>query len=129
MAEWISSEYTAAGYGNVINVTFSVGQSQREGSYETNGYRVIVLPAFELVKNFPVPRIWSPKFWQAFREIKAFEGDIVQTHTRFFLSSFIGGIYAKLYGKKWVHIEHGSGYVVSENQLVVSLSRMFDWTI
>jgi len=130
VAEWISSEYMRAGYGKVLNVTFSVGQSKMEGSYETaSGSRVILLPAFDLVKNFPVPQIWSFGFWRAFREIWAFGGDIVQTHTRFFLSSFIGGIYAKLHRKKWVHVEHGSGYVVSEKKLVTFFSRVFDRTI
>ncbi len=129
VAEWISSEYQTAGYGNVLNVTFSVGQLQSHGSYNTNGARVIVLPAFDLVKNFPVPKIWSPEFWQALREIREFGGDIVQTHTRFFLSSFLGGIYAKLRRKKWVHIEHGSGYVVSDQKLVTFFSRFFDRTI
>lgn len=119
-----------AGYGKVLNVTFSVGQTKMEGSYETaDGSRVVILPAFDLVKNFPVPKIWSFGFWRAFREIRTFGGNVVQTHTRFFLSSFIGGIYAKWHRKKWVHIEHGSGYVVSEKKLVTIFSRVFDRTI
>lgn len=130
VAEWISSEYMRAGYGKVLNVTFSVGQTKMKGSYETaDGSHVVILPAFDLVKNFPVPKIWSFGFWSAFREIKTFWGDIIQTHTRFFLSSFVGGIYAKWHRKKWVHIEHGSGYVVSEKKLITVFSQVFDRTI
>ncbi|MDD2916227.1 MAG: glycosyltransferase family 4 protein [Candidatus Gracilibacteria bacterium] len=129
VAEWMSSSYVQAGYGKVLNVIFSVGQDQEYGSYEKNGYRVIILPAFDLVKNFPFPAFWRKEFWQAFREIRKHKVDIIQTHTRFFLSSFIGGLYAKLSRTKWVHIEHGSGYVISDKWIVAFFSKLFDRTV
>lgn len=90
---------------------------------------MIILPAFDLVKNFPFPAFWRKGFWTAFREIQKFDVQIIQTHTRFFLSSLIGGIYAKWHRKKWVHIEHGSGYVVSDKWIVTFFSKAFDRTI
>lgn len=129
VAEWMSSSYVQAGYGKVLNVVFSVGQSSEYGSYEKDGYRVIILPAFDLVKNFPFPAFWKKEFRQAFREIRKYEAGAIQTHTRFFLSSFIGGLYAKFTRTKWVHIEHGSGYVVSDKWIVTFFSKLFDRTI
>lgn len=129
VAEWMSSSYVQAGYGEVLSVVFSVGQEQEYGSYEKDGYRVIILPAFDLVKNFPFPAFWRKEFWSAFREIRQFDAQIIQTHTRFFLSSLIGGIYAKWHQKKWLHIEHGSGYVVSDKWIVTLFSKLFDKTI
>jgi len=88
-----------------------------------------VLPAFDLVRNFPVPKIWERGFWKTARSIPFGNYDVIQTHTRFFLSSFMGGIFAKAHGKKWVHFEHGSGYVVSDRWLVSYCSRLFDKTV
>ena len=110
-------------------MVFSVGQDKEYGSYEKDGYKTIILPAFDLVKNFPFPKFWKREFWQAFREIRKFGAEIIQTHTRFFLSSLIGGLYAKFTKTKWVHIEHGSGYVVSDRWIVTFFSKLFDKTI
>ncbi|MDD5376749.1 MAG: glycosyltransferase family 4 protein [Candidatus Gracilibacteria bacterium] len=143
VAEWMASAYVQAGYGEVLNVVFSVGQEEMITSpltpllggdgdiigYERDGYKVVILPAFDLVKNFPFPAFWRREFWDAFREVRKFDAQIIQTHTRFFLSSLIGGIYAKRHRKKWVHIEHGSGYVVSDKWMVAFFSKLFDRTI
>lgn len=112
-----------------MNIVFSVGQEQECGSYNKDGYKVMVLPAFDLVTNFPFPAFWKKEFWNMFQEIRKFNAQIVQTHTRFFLSSLIGGLYAKFSGIRWVHIEHGSGYVVSDKQIVTFFSRFFDKTV
>jgi hypothetical protein len=45
------------------------------------------------------------------REWNKDEKIIIQTHTRFFLSSFIGWLFAKYHKLKWIHIEHWSDYV------------------
>lgn len=129
VAEWMSSSYVQAGHGKVLNIVFSVGQSSESGSYEKDGYSVIIVPAFDLVKNFPFPAFWKKEFWKVFGEIRGIKAQIIQTHTRFFLSSFIGGLYAKFTHTKWVHIEHGSGYVVSDKWIVTFFSKLFDKTI
>lgn len=66
VAEWISTSYIQGDYGKVLNVVFSVGQEKESGSYEKDGYRVIICPAFDLVKNFPVPKFWRKEFWKIF---------------------------------------------------------------
>lgn len=118
---WIRSEY-----GEVLNVTFSVGQPEGVFEYTENGYRVISLPAFELVPNFPFPKIWTRNFWKGLREAKKFGADIVNTHTRFFLSSLLGWIFAKIYGIPWIHIEHGSDYVKLDSSFKTWMAWLVD---
>jgi len=75
---------------------------------------VYILPAFDIIPNFPVPKFWKKSFWQILRLVSSQcknNQTIIQTHTRFFLSSLLGGIFAKYHKIKWVHIEHGSDYV------------------
>lgn len=54
---------------------------------------------------------------------------MIHTHTRFFLSSFLWGIFAQLYKIPWIHIEHGSGFVVSGNKIIEYISRWYDQTL
>ncbi|MDH4129559.1 MAG: glycosyltransferase family 4 protein [Spirochaetota bacterium] len=54
---------------------------------------------------------------------------IVNTHTRFFLSSFFGYLIAKKYKIKFVHTEHGSSFVKDGSQLVRLLARVYDETL
>ena len=110
----------------LINVVFSPGQPENLTSYEQDGYRVIILPAFELISNFPVPKIRSPIFWSQIQKIKAEKADIIQTHTRFFLSSFLWWLLAKLRKIKRIHIEHGSGFVKGLSWRKTAFARCYD---
>jgi hypothetical protein len=92
-------------------VTFSGEQKQK--FRKEHGYEVIVLPAFDVVHSFPFPMFWMPSFWSGLYRAKRWKAAIIHTHTRFFLSSLLGGILAKFWKVPWIHIEHGSGYVVS----------------
>ncbi len=51
---------------------------------------------------------------------------VIQTHTRFFLSSFIGGIFARYYNLPWIHVEHGSDYVKLRSKLYSKLAYIYD---
>ncbi len=55
--------------------------------------------------------------------------DVVFSTTRFFLTSLLAWRYVRQRKKPWVHIEHGSTFVVSPNPLVVGLSRLYDHTL
>ena len=55
--------------------------------------------------------------------------DIVNTHTRFFVSTFIGALLAKKRGVTLVHTEHGSGFVQHENVMVRLLAFCYDMTL
>jgi glycosyltransferase involved in cell wall biosynthesis len=74
-------------------------------------YRVVRYPAFELIPNFPVPKLWAPSFWRALRSARPTESDVFVSHTRFFLSSGFALLCARALGRPLLHVEHGSDYV------------------
>lgn len=121
-----SSAFSEQKKWKLINVVFSPGQPENLTSYEQDGYRVIILPAFELISNFPVPKIRSPTFWSQIQKIKAEKADIIQTHTRFFLSTFLWWLLAKLRKIKRIHIEHGSGFVKGLSRRKTTFARCYD---
>ncbi len=55
--------------------------------------------------------------------------DVINTHTRFFFSSFLGIWFGKKYAIPVVHTEHGSGFVQSGNLIVDLMARIYDQTI
>ena len=121
-----SSAFSEQKKWKLINVVFSPGQPENLTSYEQDGYTVIKLPAFELISNFPVPKIRSPTFWSQIQKIKAEKADIIQTHTRFFFSSFLWWLLAKLRKIKRIHIEHGSGFVKGLSWRKTAFARCYD---
>ncbi len=124
VAEEISRNLVAYRFAEVCNLTFDVGQTSED--YMIDGYRVISIPAFEMVHNFPFPKFWTPRFWKALKKAKDFNPDVIQTHTRFFLSTFLGGVLSKLWKKPWVHIEHGSGFVVHSSGFIAKAAYFYD---
>lgn len=123
--EWV--ENYVLHWGEWCIVTFSVWQ--KLPSRKENGYEVIVLPAFDVVHSFPFPMFWMPSFWSGIFRAKNWKPEVIHTHTRFFLSSFLGGILAKFWKKPWIHIEHGSGFVVSGSNIISQVSRWYDATL
>ena len=121
-----SSAFSEQKKWKLINVVFSPGQPENLTSYEQDGYTVMILPAFELISNFPVPKIQSPTFWSQIEKIKAEKADIIQTHTRFFLSTFLWWLLAKLRKIKRIHIEHGSGFVKGLSWRKTVFARCYD---
>ena len=89
----------------------------------------MVLPAFDLIYSFPFPKFWKKSFWSGMKEAKRFNADVIQTHTRFFLSTFLGGMLAKSWKKKWVHVEHGGGHVDDVAWWKRGIARLYDQTI
>lgn len=145
VAEQLSVFYVKKWFGKVVNVTFDVGQevSKLDNSdvitgkswkiigYKQSDYSVYLLPSFDFIPNFPIPKFWNGTFWEVLWEVKKFvrnsdEKSIIQTHTRFFLSSLLGGVFAKIYKMKWVHIEHGSDYVKLWSAFYSKMAYFYD---
>lgn len=99
-------------------------------SFEIRYGRVKVFryPAFELIPNYPVPKLWSRDFWRFFSWAYRTDFDIIMTRTRFFASSLLGLILAKLRRKKrfLLHVEHGSSYVVLTSRIKSGLAHLYD---
>lgn len=95
--------------------------------------RKVFFPDFEIVDNFPIPRIWTRLFWKQWRKIREDmenmwekEDIYVVTHTRFFLSSLIWWVFARKNKLKWIHIEHGSDYVKLASPLTSKVAYLYD---
>lgn len=142
VAEEFSAFYVSKGYWDVTNVIFDIGQEEiitRLSSsdlilgsdksnpiwYRQKWYTVYLLPAFDLIPNFPVPKFWKKEFWEILRlsELKKW---IIQTHTRFFLSSLLWWVFAKYYKLKWIHVEHWSDYVKLWSKLKSKVAYIYD---
>lgn len=99
--------------------------------YKKDNYEVLVFPSLEIINNFPIYKFWTKKYrlinlylhekiWNNKNNFRIF------THTRFFLTSFIGWIFARKNKIKWIHIEHGSDYVKLSSKLKSYLSIIYD---
>jgi glycosyltransferase involved in cell wall biosynthesis len=75
-----------------------------------NKVRIVRFPAFEIIPNYPLPRFWNLKFWRLFLNLKKEKYNIVISRTRFFSTSLLALIYAKIKKIRWIHIEHGSDF-------------------
>ena len=129
VAEEIADYWTKKWYWEVINVTFDVWQDQTT-HYSQKWYKVFLLPSFDIISNFPVPKFWKKDFWRVLKELRSYISENKNTrvisHTRFFLSSFIAGIFARKNKLQWIHIEHGSDYVKLSSKLKSKISYMYD---
>jgi glycosyltransferase involved in cell wall biosynthesis len=92
-------------------------------------------PCFDIVDNFPIPLIWTKRYRNATKSLEEIvnknpeEDFYVITHTRFFLSSFIGGRFARKNKLKWIHIEHGSDYVKLSSKFKSKVAYFYDKSI
>lgn len=95
-----------------------------------NHVHIFRFPAFEIIPNYPLPKIWRREFWDILKEIQQEQFDIVTSHTRFFLiSSTLAFFYAKKLKLKWVHTEHGSDFVQLSNPFFSFCAKIYDYTL
>ncbi|MFA7298202.1 MAG: glycosyltransferase family 4 protein [Candidatus Absconditabacterales bacterium] len=142
------------GYGDVINVVTPMGQESiiengklkienYDGIYYKNqlvgymeaGYQVVILDAFDLIPVFPFPRFWTKRFRTTISYLKSQvkgygkKHTLVNTHTRFFLTSLVGGVFAKYVGITWIHIEHGVDFVKLASKFKSWIAYIYDQSI
>lgn len=86
-------------------------------------------PAWEIISNYPIPCFWNKKCREIYRNVLSGKYDWVFSHTRFFLTSFWAGLYAKKENIRWLHIEHGSDFVKLNSHFKSFLAKLFDWTL
>lgn len=89
---------------------------------------IIRFPAFEIISNYPLPKFWSPKFWNLFCNLFKQKFDITISRTRFFNTSLLALIYAKIKKVPWIHIEHGSDFVRLSSQFKTWIAKIYDYT-
>lgn len=128
LTQW-AEQWVKEGYGECLVATYSVWQPEGVSEYSEKNYRVIVIPAFEIITNFPFPKFRTKEYRQAHKTMKEFNPDIVVTRTRFFLSSLFGWLRARWHRKQRVHIEHGSEYVKLATPRKSACAWLYDQTI
>ena len=100
---------------------------EKETKY--NAVKIWRYPAWEIISNYPIPCFWNKKCREIYRNVLSGKYDWVFSHTRFFLTSFWAGLYAKKENIRWLHIEHGSDFVKLNSHFKSFLAKLFDWTL
>jgi len=96
---------------------------------ELDGIHVYRLPCWNALNStYPIPKPSLIGF-RIFRELVRKKYDVVNTQTRFFATSFIGLIFAKLRKTPLVHTEHGATHSIVSNKVVDLISRSYDHII
>lgn len=90
--------------------------------------QIIRFPAFDLIPNFPLPKFWLPTFWKGLYTLFREDYTHVISRTRFFVSSFLALIFAKLKHLPLVHIEHGSDFVKLSSPWKNVIAKIYDYT-
>jgi len=94
-----------------------------------NGVHIIRHSSFSVLRD---QYRWPfPSFAQAIDRIRP---DIVFTHTRFFVTSFLAGkkvlaLRKKRFRVRWIHVEHGQNAVLTANEIVRFFALVWDKTI
>lgn len=90
--------------------------------------QIVRYPAFDIIFNYPLPKLWTKEFWQQWRRMNQGEYDVVISTLRFFVQPLFALFFAKRHRIPLLHIEHCSDYV--KNTFLISLiSRLVDMTI
>ncbi|OGY40787.1 MAG: hypothetical protein A3G57_02800, partial [Candidatus Andersenbacteria bacterium RIFCSPLOWO2_12_FULL_45_8] len=116
-------------YGHRVTIFTSAIPSPTTASLSTSNLSVIHYPAFDIIFGYPVPKFWTITFWRDWHSLFNTPYDIVLSSTRFFLSSLLALIFARMKQLPHLHIEHGSDYVQTDNKIVSLLARLYDETI
>lgn len=122
------NKYLSQRGADIVVFTPRLPQDAPEFESRHNNVKVIRFPAFEIIPNYPLPKFWRSKFWRLFFGLFRKKFDIVISRTRFFSTSLLALIYAKIKGVKWIHIEHGSDFVKLNNRLFSFLAKVYDHT-
>lgn len=94
-----------------------------------DGIKVHRIPCWNaLNRTFPIPKP-SIKSLRIFHMLYKNDCDLINTHTRFFITSFIGTIFAKIKHIPHIHIEHGSTHSVLTNKFVSLVNVVYDHSI
>ncbi len=126
-ADQFNKALAEAGY----RITVLTPITSAGGEFKTQQHNLTVYryPAWEVIPNYHIPRLWSGRFWRIFHLALLFQPDLILSRTRFFASSLLALALARLQRTPWLHIEHGSDYVYLNNPWHRLIARHYDRTI
>jgi len=105
-------------------VTFDTANTKQYFK-EENGFNVYRLPCIVLLGGtYVIPSISG--IIQFIKLIRSENFDLINTHTRFFISSLLGLIWAKTKKVPLIHTEHGSSFVKDGSFTVKFIARIYD---
>lgn len=96
---------------------------------ELDGIHIYRLPSWNVLNSvYPIPKP-CPTSFKILRRLLSKNYDVINTQTRFFITSFLGLIFAKLKRTPLVHTEHGARHSIVPNKLIDLISRAYDHSI
>jgi len=96
---------------------------------ELDGIHIYRLPSWNALNSlYPIPKPCPTSFKILLRLLRK-NYDVINTQTRFFITSFLGLIFAKLKKTPLVHTEHGARHSIVPNKVIDLISRAYDHSI
>ncbi|EKE16394.1 MAG: hypothetical protein ACD_11C00018G0030 [uncultured bacterium] len=124
------NKYLSQKDSDIVVFTPRLPKESPEIKIKYNKVKIIRFPAFEIISNYPVPKFWKTEFWKLFFNLFNEDYDIVISRTRFFNTSLLAFIYAKIKKRvKWIHIEHGSDFVRLSSNFKTFIAKFYDYTL
>ncbi len=122
-AEELASRLVHMGH----QVTVVTSNSERSPVQETlRGVTVFRWPCWNILGGtFPIPKP-GRQYFQLAAYMHREHVDLINTQTRFFLTSFFGWWFAKTQGLPLVHTEHGTRFVELSSWWTRLISRIYD---
>jgi len=104
--------------------------TERAPAYEElNGVHIYRLPCWNALNSvYPIPKP-HPTSFKILRRLLRKNYDVINTQTRFFITSFLGLIFAKLKRTPLMHTEYGARHSIVTNKVVDLISRAYDHSI
>ncbi len=96
---------------------------------ELDGIHIYRVPSWNALNSvYPIPKP-CPTSFKILRRLLSKNYDVINTQTRFFVTSFLGLIFAKLKRTPLVHTEHGARHSIVPNKVIDLISRAYDHSI
>jgi glycosyltransferase involved in cell wall biosynthesis len=91
-----------------------------------SGVQIYRLPCWNILGGtYPIPKP-TATLWKVVRRLRADKYTIISTQTRFFITSFLGAIFARVYKIPYVHTERGSRHSIVKNKIIYGISLFVD---
>ena len=96
---------------------------------ELDGIHIYRLPSWNALHSvYPIPKP-CPTSFRILRRLLRKNYDVINTQTRFFITSLLGLIFAKLKRTPLMHTEYGARHSIVPNKVIDLISRAYDHSI
>lgn len=113
-------------YAEILEKIFQKNSENLEFSTFCGGKDFEII---EPVKNCPLPKFWTKNFWNFVKNFKKNPPEIIVSHIRFAPTAWMSFWLAKGLKVPYIHIEHGTGFLVHNNFFIKNIAKIVDLTI